>query len=111
LTNADFCGGLERKPYWILPEELTPQTTRRSGDSMIAYFQEHNGDYLAIDTSTNRYYLDVLGKDHFEGRATAIAVQIGSVCTTGISREFLRRSCKRVAMSKVPGDWLKAIGL
>ena len=78
---------------------------------MIAFYREHSGDYLAIDASTNRYYRDVLGKDHFEGRATAIAGLVGSVCTTGISREFLRRNCKRVAKSKVPGDWLRAIGL
>jgi hypothetical protein len=78
---------------------------------MTIYYQENNGDYLAIDTSTNRYYRDVCGKDHFEGRATAIAGLVGSVCTTGVSREFLRRNCKRVAKNKVPDDWLKAIGL
>jgi len=78
---------------------------------MICFFREHNGDYLAIDTSTNAYYLDNFGKDHFEGRATAIEALVGSVCTTGISREFLRTKCKRVAKGKVPDEWRKAIGI
>jgi hypothetical protein len=78
---------------------------------MIAYFQENNGDYLAIDTGTNRYYREHFGRDHYEGRATALAGLVGSVCTTGISRTYLRRNCKRVARSSVPGEWLRAIGL
>jgi hypothetical protein len=77
---------------------------------MILYFQESNGDYLAIDSSTNAYYRRCFGQDHFEGRATAIAGLIGSVCTTGISREFLRGNCKRVGKAKVPAEWRRAIG-
>ena len=38
-------------------------------------------------------------------------VEVGSVCTTGISRDFLKAKCKRVARAKVPADWRKAIGL
>ena len=78
---------------------------------MIADYEESNGDFLAVDTSTNRYYRENFGQDHFEGRATAIVGLVGSVCTTGISRESLRRNCKRVAKSKVQGEWLRAIGL
>jgi hypothetical protein len=78
---------------------------------MICFYREHNGDYLAIDTSTNRYYLRAFGKDHFEGRATAIVSLIGSACTTAISRDFLRKNCKRVAKAKVPREWRTAIGL
>jgi hypothetical protein len=78
---------------------------------MILFFQERNGDFLAIDTGTNRYCLDHFGQDHFEGRATAIAGLVGSVCTTGISRGFLKAQCRRVARAKVPADWRKAIGL
>src|SRR5437879_1446124 len=81
------------------------------GVPMICFYRERNGDYLALDTATNPFYLDVLGKDHFEGRATAIAGLVGSVCTTGISREFLRTNCKRVARAKVPGEWRRAIGI
>jgi hypothetical protein len=79
--------------------------------SMICFYREHNGDYLAIDTSTNRYYLEVLGKDHFEGRATAIVGLVGSVCTTGISRDYLQAKCKRIAKPKVPRQWRRAIGI
>ena len=78
---------------------------------MICFYREHSGDYLAIDTSTNRYYMETFGKDHFEGRATAIAGQVGSVCTTGISRDFLRRNCKRASKTKVPDEWRRAIGI
>ncbi len=78
---------------------------------MILFYRENNGDFLAIDTDTNRYYFDVLGKDHFEGRATAIAGLVGSLCTTGISREYLHLHCKRVARSKVPVEWQRAIGI
>lgn len=78
---------------------------------MIRYYQERDtGDYLGIDTETNRYYLDIFGKDHFEGRATAIAGQVGSICTTGICREYLQKKCKRVARQDVPIKWQTAIG-
>ena len=78
---------------------------------MILYYREKNGDYLAIDTSTNSNYVRCFAKDHFESRATAIEGLVSSVCTTGVSREFLRTSCKRIAKAKVPMDWRKAIGL
>jgi hypothetical protein len=77
---------------------------------MIVYYQESNGDFLAIDTTTNHYYLRNLGQDHFEGRATAIEALVGSVCTTGISREYLRTHCKRVSRARVSPEWLRAIG-
>jgi hypothetical protein len=77
---------------------------------MILYYREGNGDFLAIETETNDYYRRNFGKDHFEGRATAIAGLVGSVCTTGISREFLKTQCRRVPKAKVPAEWLKAIG-
>jgi len=54
---------------------------------MIRYYREANGDYLAIDAETNVYYRRVLGCDHFEGRAAAIAGLAGSVCTTGEQAE------------------------
>jgi hypothetical protein len=78
---------------------------------MIRFFREANGDFLAIDTNTNRYYLDHFGHDHFEGRATAIEGLVGSVCTTGISRDFLKAQCQRVPRAAVPADWSRAIGL
>ncbi len=78
---------------------------------MILFFREENGDFLAIDTGTNRYYLDHFGQDHFEGRATAIAGLVGSVCTTVVSRDFLKTNCRRVSRAAVPADWRKVIGL
>lgn len=77
---------------------------------MIRFYRERIGDYLAIETATNRYYLDTFGRDDFEGRATAIESQVGSVCTTGISRKYLRANCKPVAKAKVPVKWRRAIG-
>ena len=77
---------------------------------MIQFYRENNGDFLALDTATNRLYLGIFGQDHFEGRATAIAGVVGSVCTTGISREYLRTNCKRVPRAKVPVEWRLAIG-
>lgn len=77
---------------------------------LIVYYRERNGDFLAIDTDTNAFYLNVFGQDHFEGRATAIAGLVGSACTTGIARQFLRSECKRVPRAAVPAEWRRAIG-
>lgn len=77
---------------------------------MIQFYRESSGDYLAIDTTTNRFYLTAYGKDQFEGRATALEGVVSSVCTTGISREFLRLRCRKVARPRVPAEWKKAIG-
>jgi hypothetical protein len=78
---------------------------------MILFYREtETDDYLAIDAASNAYYLGNFGKDHFEGRATAIIGLLGSVCTTGIAREYLREKCKRVAKKSVPEEWRQAIG-
>ena len=78
---------------------------------MILYYREANGDYLAIDAATNGYYRRLHGQDHFDGRAAAaVAGQAGSVCTTGISRKYLRACCTRVAGSAVPAAWRRTIG-
>lgn len=76
---------------------------------MILYYKEKNGDYLAIETTTNSYYQNNFKKDHFEGRATSLQGIVSSVCTTGISREFLK-DCKKVAKKNVPQKWQNAIG-
>jgi hypothetical protein len=78
---------------------------------MILFYRERNGDFLAIDTASNDYYRRVLGRDHFDGIAAAIEGQVGSVCTTGISREYLAENCERVARASVPAEWRRAIGL
>jgi hypothetical protein len=76
---------------------------------MVVYYQETEGDYLAVETNTNAYYRQNFGWDHFEGRAAAISGHVDSVCTTGIARAFLL-NCKQVPKSSVPSSWLKAIG-
>jgi len=78
---------------------------------MIRFYRESNGDFLGIDTATRTYYLATFGRDEYEGRATAIAGLVGSVCTTGISRDFLKANCRRVPRAKAPSDWLKSIGM
>lgn len=87
-----------------------PQYIHHYGATMILFYRERNGDYLAIDTITSDYYRTMFGQNYCEGRATAMAGQLGSVCTTAISRDYLRRNCKRVPRAAVPADWLCAIG-
>ena len=78
---------------------------------MILFYREDNSDFLAIDSTTNAYYRTNFGKDHFEGRATAIAGQVGSVCTTAVSRDYLKARCRRVAKRNVSMEWRNAIGM
>lgn len=83
----------------------------REGANVVLFYQEEYSGFLAIDTGSRRYYLTTLGRGEYEGRAAAISGLAGSVCTTGISREYLTRHCKRVARASVPAEWLRAIGL
>ena len=69
------------------------------------YYREPNGDYLAVDNSTAAYY-QRLGKNQLEGRASAVAGSVSSVCTTGVGLAFLE-TCKRVKRAEVPKEWLK----
>ena len=39
------------------------------GVAMICFYWEQNGDFLAIDTSTNAYYMDIFGKDQFRRKS------------------------------------------
>ena len=68
----------------------------------MPYYKEPNGDYLYCRPKPYR-----LGM--YEGRATAIEGLVSSVCTTGISSEFLV-GCKKVRKRDVPQEWLEAIG-
>lgn len=77
---------------------------------MIQFYREHGGDFLAINTATNRYYRNTFRQDHFEARATAIQGLPTSVCTTSVSRQFLRERCRRIAKQRVPAAWQQAIG-
>jgi hypothetical protein len=77
----------------------------------LKYYQERNksGDYLSVDPSTLDYYLKTQGKAHVEGRATCIQGSVTSVCTTGISLDFLRRKCRRVRKASIPAEWLEVL--
>lgn len=66
------------------------------------YYREPNGDYLYVDRSMK------VGKNLYEGRATACAGVVSSVQTTSIHENFLG-TCKRVY--SVPKEWLLAIGV
>ncbi len=78
---------------------------------MIKYYQEtKTKDYLAVDTSSRAYYKRI-GKRELEGRATCIAGLDNSMCTTGVSTDYLKNRCKRVKIENVPNNWLKWIGL
>lgn len=75
---------------------------------MLRYYKEPNGDYLAVNMDA-AYVTRHAANSEFEileGRATAIAGLISSVCTTGISGAFLS-GCKRVKRSQVPNEWLE----
>ena len=69
----------------------------------MRYYQEPDGDYLCV--SGERLPNDPSVQ---EGRATAIAGLITSVCTTGIGDEFLA-TCKRVPRKQVPSAWIEAM--
>jgi hypothetical protein len=77
----------------------------------LKYYQEQDkaGDYVSIDPTTNDYYLNHCAKDHFEGRATAMHGDVTSVCTTGISREWLNKKCHRVRKADIPKEWLAVL--
>lgn len=72
----------------------------------LKFYRERNGDYLCVDPDSRDYYRQIGQPDVREGRATAIAGLLGSVCTTGISMRFLK-SCKRVRREEVPTQWRK----
>lgn len=76
----------------------------------LKYYQERNksGGYVSIDPSTNAYY-HALGRDDFEGRATAIQGDVSSVCTISLSRQWLSTRCRRVSKASVPAEWLSVL--
>lgn len=73
------------------------------------YKEKETGDYLCVDLDTNSYYKRNLGKDYFEGRAVSIINQPSSICTTGISREFIVQDCEEITKKDVPINYLKRL--
>ena len=79
---------------------------------MIYYQEKDSGDYLCIDERSWRYYLQINPATEgrrYEGRATCITGQVSSVCTTGISQQYLREKCKRVLKRTIPQEWLEML--
>jgi hypothetical protein len=93
----------EAKPG--VPREAS---SKEANGEPLRFFQESNGDYLAIDPDSLSYYQKNFGEDQYEGRGTAIAGSVSSVQTTAISEEFLK-GCQEVPRDQVPAEWLRAI--
>ncbi len=89
------------------PKPFRPRGIESDG---LKYYQERNkaGDYVSADPSTLEYYRK-LGKNEMEGRATAIQGDVTSVCTTGLSLEWLRNKCRRVRKADIPQKWLNRL--
>jgi len=77
----------------------------------LKYYQERNksGDYISVDPSTLDYYIKNGLGAQMEGRATAIRGSVTSVCTIGLSLEFLHNKCRRVRKADVPAEWLEVL--
>jgi hypothetical protein len=79
-----------------------PRGTEKDG---LKYYQEQDkhGDYVSVDPSPNACY------GHFEARCTAIAGDVTSVCTVGVSRQWLQKHCHRVRKADIPKQWLEVL--
>ena len=72
------------------------------------FFKENDSkEYLAIELSTLSYYQTRLGRESYEARACAIENNITSVCTTEVSKQWLKENCTKVKKTQVPKDWLE----
>lgn len=77
---------------------------------MIKYFEEPNGDYLAVDTeSRNRRFESLLGGPQLEARVTGSKGDPDSVYTTDVNTSYLENRCERVDAEDVPDEWIEAI--
>lgn len=65
----------------------------------LAFYRDGNGDYLVVDKTTSPL---------LEGRATAVAGDRGSVCSTTISPEYLK-GCTAVERKDVPKNWFAVL--
>lgn len=77
---------------------------------MIQYFEEPNGDYLAVDTeSKNRQFESLLGSPQLEGRVTGSKGDPDSIYTTDVNASYLDERCEEVEPEEVPDEWIDAI--
>ena len=77
----------------------------------MKYYQEQDkaGDYVCVDPSTSEYYTRIGQPGMLEARVTAIHGEVGSVCTSSVSLEWLNRRCHRVLRSSIPAEWLRVL--
>ena len=77
----------------------------------LKYYQEQDkhGDYVSVDPSTADYYTKIGRPGTLEARATCIAGGVTSVCTTGVTLEWLRKHCHRVSKMSIPAEWLEVL--
>lgn len=73
---------------------------------MTLYYQDRQGDWMEVDHGTRRYYRDIGQPNIRQARATAIKNMPESICTCGVSVEWVRENCRRVARRDVPTEWL-----
>ena len=78
---------------------------------MFKYYQEtKTKDFLVVDTTSRAYYKRI-GKRELEGRAVALEGNPASMCTTGISTDYLKNRCKRVTVNKIPASYIRYFGI
>lgn len=76
----------------------------------MRYYQEQNGDFLAINPESRKYYRQTFGIDAYEGRAVNIEGLPESMATTSIDLEYLSR-CVGKRRRDVPAGWLKRLNM
>ena len=70
----------------------------------MKYYLEHEtGDYLAVDFE----FSWLTDREYFSARATAIANEPSSICTTGVCKNFLKHDCTEVDKEAIPKDYMK----
>lgn len=93
-----------------MARQFRPRKAEADG---LKYYQERNkaGDYLSVDDSEDarKYYRDIGQGNIREARCTAIQGDVTSVCTAGVSLEFLRSKCRRVRKADIPAQWLERL--
>jgi hypothetical protein len=73
------------------------------------YYRDNDGDYLVVNHATGDYYRQIGQEGMREARATAIAGNVMSVCTTSVDLGYLRTKCERVDKKTIPAKWLWAL--
>lgn len=74
---------------------------------MYRYYHDPIDDsYLAVNFDTADYYHRIGQPRIREARATCLAGDPMSICTTGLSIDWLAENCTPVRKADVPAEWL-----